>query len=281
MSQIREGKIALSVKAVIKKENITIFQVPKQCPNCKKPKRSFRGSICQICYGENVGNRIAWAKCPICSKDVAKLKESGACWDCDEKAEAGAKDHGGIKKKMLTIFKSQENIDRYCFKETITNILFMDALKVAEQFDPSKNNLYLWGETDCGKTHLAYCILNRWMMKGLNAEFYSMRALVNRFRMAPPEIEEARIRSMVTVPLLVIDDLGRIANSPFVLDILARILEERSMNRRDGLIVTSNLNIETLARQCNDDHVTSRLTGICNIVEVMTNYQYRSAMKVQ
>ena len=112
-------------------------------------------------------------------------------------------------------------------------------------------------------------------MAGRKVDKLTMREMINRFRMTKPEEEAAQIEDMVGVEVLVIDDMGKAANSDFALNILTDILDKRSLVERYGLVITSNLFIGDLARQSGDDRLSSRITGMCKVIEVRSPYDYR------
>jgi DNA replication protein DnaC len=82
------------------------------------------------------------------------------------------------------------------------------------------------------------------------------------------EEEQAAIDSFVNIPFLVIDDLGVDKKTDFSFSTLYEVIDGRDMSEMKGLIVTSNLSLSALAERLGDDRISSRLAGMCKIVEI-------------
>lgn len=235
---------------------------------------------CIACLMRETGERIAWVQCPKCGKECAKLLEPDACWDC---VDAAAKDPQFAAKaavRRLTEILGSEKAVRDLTLEKFLDVPGTElALKAAKNFNPLKENLYLWGPTGRGKTHLAYAIAQNMARKGLSVEILSMRDFVNRFRLIRPDEEVAQVKQLTRVDVLVIDDLGSVRSSDFSIDILLDVLNKRFLQEKNGLVVTSNLFFDDLARKNNDDRITSRLSGACTAIKVQTGYDYRCERK--
>lgn len=147
-----------------------------------------------------------------------------------------------------------------------------DAYHAALGFDPSKQNLYLWGPCGVGKSHLAYAIARRtYETKGsVSACIYKPPALMRDLRGLEPNEEADRIDRLAHTPVFVLDDLGVGKATEFAVQMLYEIADARSMAYRNGLVVTSNLSLDQLAQKIGDDRLASRLGGMCkgNIYEM-------------
>jgi len=262
-------------KQVISRENITTCEPRQQCPQCHESKASFVGAVCFVCYWIARGEKFRWIACPKCGLEWSKLKENGECYDCGEKAEKDAEKKSLMMKQVRKLFGSERNFEKLSFENFTAFDGLEPAIKTAKEFSPDKDNLYLWGAPGMGKTHLAFSILREALLAGRKVDKLTMREMINRFRMTKPEEEAAQIEDMVGVEVLVIDDMGKAANSDFALNILTDILDKRSLVERYGLVITSNLFIGDLARQSGDDRLSSRITGMCKVIEVRSPYDYR------
>ena len=234
---------------------------------------NIRTLISSLCA--EIGARIAWVKCPACGKEWSKLKDSGECWDCDEKKGADAKRKTAIRAKLLRMFGSNAGLLALSFQNWMHVPGAVEAHDYANAFDPAKDNAYFVGPSGRGKTHLAYAMAQKWAGLGKSAEILTVRQLVNRFRLAKPDEETERSDALANADVLVIDDLGKVANSEFALDILTDIVGRRGMMEKNGLIVTSNLTLDHLAQKNQDDRLSSRLAGMCRIVRIQTEKDYR------
>jgi len=125
--------------------------------------------------------------------------------------------------------------------------------------------LLLSGSSGCGKTHIAAAIVNRLLERGAPALFVVVPDLLDHLRAAyQPAAEIAydelfeRVRN---APLLVLDDLGTQAQTPWAQEKLFQLINHR-FNTRLPTVVTTNLLPEQL-----DDRLRTRLTdaGIARV----------------
>jgi DNA replication protein DnaC len=86
--------------------------------------------------------------------------------------------------------------------------------------------------------------------------------------MKEPEQEQAAIDRYIQLEVLVLDDLGVGPDTPFNRQVLQEILDARDFRDRSGLVISSKYNLNDLARKLNDDSIPSRLSGMCQIIEV-------------
>jgi DNA replication protein DnaC len=154
--------------------------------------------------------------------------------------------------------------EQFTFETYRQNARNRAGLEACKAFDPKVGSLYLHGPVGCGKSHLAWS-----MARAIpGAEVNKATALIRWFRMRDPREEEREIDRLARVPCLVVDDLGVQKDSEHALSILYEILDRRDMDCRFGLIITSNLPLDDLARKMGDDRITSRIAGMCKIVKL-------------
>jgi len=165
-------------------------------------------------------------------------------------------------------------LDKYLV--TATNRAVVDALRA---FDPAKDNFYLLGPTGTGKSHLAVAVARLFWPK--------LRPLVRK----PTEVtREARpngrpgtsteadtIGKYARCRVLVLDDLGVERDSQFTHQVFYEIIEGRCLAERNGLILTSNLGLNDLAKKLGDDRITSRLNGLCKLLDLTGEPDRRAA----
>ena len=117
---------------------------------------------------------------------------------------------------------------------------FRHARRFAERPD---GWLVLFGETGCGKTHLAAAIANHRLGEGDTVCFAIVPDLLDELRatFAPgaPERFDAVFRRLLEVRLLVLDDLGAHQSSPWAEEKLYQILNYRHLGRM-ATVITSN-----------------------------------------
>jgi DNA replication protein DnaC len=117
--------------------------------------------------------------------------------------------------------------------------------------------LVLHGGFGCGKTHLAAAIVNDQLSRGGTALFVVVPDLLDHLRASfAPESEESydvRFENVREAPLLVLDDLGTQATTPWAAEKLFQILNHR-YNARLATVITTNSDLDSL-----DDRLRSRL----------------------
>lgn len=142
------------------------------------------------------------------------------------------------------------------------------AFERCSQFDPSTENLYLWGACGVGKTHLALATARRCFEETL-VVLVEHAALVSRkARMRDPEHEQAVIDQWINAEMLVLDDLGAGPVTAYCLQLWQEILDRRDHSQRAGMVITSKYGLSALAQKLGDDTIPSRLAGMCQVIEV-------------
>ncbi|HYM15872.1 MAG TPA: ATP-binding protein [Dehalococcoidia bacterium] len=125
--------------------------------------------------------------------------------------------------------------------------------------------LLLAGASGCGKTHIAAAIVNRLIERGEPALFVVVPDLLDHLRAAyQPGAEvgyDDLFEHVRNAPVLVLDDLGTQAQTPWAQEKLFQLINHR-FNSRLPTVVTTNLLPEQL-----DDRLRTRLTdaGIARV----------------
>lgn len=103
--------------------------------------------------------------------------------------------------------------------------------------------LVLYGPYGCGKTHLAAAIANHAVARGIPTLLLTVPDLLDDLRAAFDRQETAsyqeRMEQIRNVPLLVLDDLGTQAETPWAQEKLFQILNYRYTNRLPTVITTN------------------------------------------
>lgn len=138
-----------------------------------------------------------------------------------------------------------------------------DALSVFRDFQPGEQNLYAWGKTGGGKTHLASALAASAFRARMTVCFFKPGRFLRSLRMKEPDEHEKLLRRYANVDVFVLDDLGIGKATEFALEAFYELVDMRDMNRKNGLVVTSNLSLDQLAVKLGDDRLPSRLAGLC------------------
>lgn len=199
--------------------------------------------------------------CEACTKRIDE-REAAAL------AEEEAKER---RIKLVALLGGERGVDDFTFPKYVPKTESQTAaLEECRNFAPGASSLYLWGTTGGGKTHLSCALAAAAFNAGLRVEFWKTGPLLRYIRMKEPDIQEKIIKRWVTADLFVLDDLGIGKTSDFSASIFYDIVDARFMAKRHGLVVTSNLSLDAMAKNLDDDRLPSRIAGLCkgNIIEV-------------
>lgn len=129
--------------------------------------------------------------------------------------------------------------------------------------------LLVQGPVGTGKTRFAAAVLRCWLLAGRDAQFLLAGQLLRRiwatYRDESRESEDQVIDALCSVPLLVIDDLGREGRiSEAVRRVFHEILSRRIDNFRP-VVVTTNLGPDEIG-EVYDQAIRSRLSSLHQVV---------------
>jgi DNA replication protein DnaC len=144
------------------------------------------------------------------------------------------------------------------------------AIKAAKVFvDAPTRDLYLTGGVGAGKSRLAAAIANTLHRKRRTVSFQRVPYLLHQLQ---PGRDNAQLEErLLTVSVLVLDDLGaeRDQATDYTRRTLLMLYEARcDANRRT--VFTSNKSLQELAEMQDDDRLSSRIAGRCDVVKVTT-----------
>ena len=152
----------------------------------------------------------------------------------------------------------------------------------AETFQnkPGQKGLFIYGATGCGKSHIASAILKLVIAKGFSGYWFNMTDLMTLIRdfvsrnAARDELDYAEMKFADT-DLIVLDDLGVETVRGLTLERLYNLINLRYELSRP-LIVTSNLQLESLGRHFEDEsRIVSRLSELCARFAPFPDVDYR------
>ena len=125
-------------------------------------------------------------------------------------------------------------------------------------------NLFIHGPAGTGKTHLGTALIRKF--HGL---IYKPQEIYRECRGHETGDDEQRaIQYFINYSWLMIDDLGVDKKTEWSFSTLYEIIDGRYMWDKKGLIITSNLSLQALTERFMDDRISSRIIGMCKIIEI-------------
>jgi len=197
--------------------------------------------------------------------------ENGRCFDCLAALESErrrAQDAVIRRVKLIKLLGGEKPYREFLLERFEIAAGNRVAHEHCRNFNPATENLYLWGFSGVGKTHLAYAVARRHFDKKLWVTISPAYKLSRLARMKDPEIEQATINKWIATKILVIDDLGACLDTANGRHILQEILDGRDLQDRAGLIVTRAHSLDLLAQRMGNKAIASRLAGMCKVVRI-------------
>ncbi|RKI23011.1 AAA family ATPase [bacterium 1xD8-6] len=121
------------------------------------------------------------------------------------------------------------------------------------EFQKNGQGLLFWGDVGTGKTFLAGCIANALMEKNIPVLMTSFPKLLNGLGGIYSGEKNEYLKSLNRYQLLIIDDLGVERDTPYVLETVYLVIDERYKSGKP-FIITTNLSLEKLQNPADLEH---------------------------
>lgn len=150
--------------------------------------------------------------------------------------------------------------------------LYQVSVHFAHDFDRSFKNILFYGDTGLGKTFLCNCIAKDLLDQGKTVLYLPAVQLFQLFETARfhredmEEFSKEMLNTLLTVELLIIDDLGTEFITSFTGPELFNAINTRVLNQKPTIIST-NLSLEEIKQQYSD-RIVSRILGSYEILPV-------------
>ena len=196
-----------------------------------------------------------------CKKCGEGLWSDGECRNCEEFRRQKAE----RELKMIEQMGSERAFRLYTLAKYKTTPANKMVLECCKDFNHMRDNIFLYGPSGRGKSHLAAIAKVRMIGKGVLVMTKTMDEILSSLREAirSASAQGELIAMLIRVPVLNIEDLGAEKITEFSLNTLYQIVDGRYKAVRNGLIITSNLSLEWIAAEHTNERVTSRLSEMC------------------
>lgn len=185
----------------------------------------------------------------------------------------GNLDKENFKKFNINLYSDEVNQEKYGSdispKENI-KIIGKEVKKFIKNFDdPNEKNLLFSGGTGLGKTFLSNCIVAELLAKGKTVLYQTAPVMLDTLisELFSKSSDNTFSQSLLTVDLLVIDDLGTETMNSMKFTELYKIINTRLLNQNGKItktIISTNLDLQGLFNTY-DERIVSRFVGNYNI----------------
>lgn len=178
----------------------------------------------------------------------------------------------------IDLFSDEVNAKKYKIKtsprQNIINIK-NKCMKFIENFeDLEEKNLFFCGNTGLGKTYMSNAIANEILKKGKTVLYQTAPVLLEtvidgKFNKYKNQNSDEFYKNVLTVDLLIIDDLGTENINSMTVNELFTIINTRILNLNNKptkTIISTNLSIEQIFK-IYEERIGSRIAGYYNIFQ--------------
>ncbi|NMD38432.1 MAG: ATP-binding protein [Christensenellaceae bacterium] len=228
---IVDDMVQKSMLNIPKKENDYYVDGVLYCGNCHSKKQS------QIsCFG-----RIVRPHC-LCKCEAEKLQK--------QEEEQRKIEKENIRKQRLESLKSlsmmgeklmNSTFENWQGNEKLKNICINYCISFRDRYAKNQG-LLLYGEPSVGKTYAAASIANKLISDGVPVVMTSFTKFINNGNFGD---NNEILNYMDDAKLLILDDLGAERNSPFAIEQVGELIENR-INQNKPLILTTNLTVKEM-----------------------------------
>ena len=280
LQEIDEKLSSLSIntaKSILQNNSLESLSTLKEnISNLKQEKEKLLKSL-----GLSLEYLEPFYNCKLC-KDTGYILNNGKTSMCSclkqkiYNIEYNQKNENIIKNQNFdnfnaNLFSNEVNEKKYNSKisprENITDIKNA-AINFINNFDDENTkNLIFSGGTGLGKTFLSNCIINSLLENGKTVMYQTSPVMLDNLisdLFAKPDKQVGISSSLLSVDLLVIDDLGTETLNSMKFTELYKIINTRLLSNKTKTIISTNLDLRGIF-QTYDERLASRFVGYYDI----------------
>ena len=276
-----------------KQTNVYIMSNDPEAVNCNPPA----AVCCEHCgaprYSKGIvlGKRIMWmpygAEPCTCPEAVAAIKKAESERLAKEEAERKVEENRKFKARIRKNIGESGMGDRFLRRTFETFEVTKDnqkAFNIAKQYadnfevflpkrgkEPGRNGLFIAGPKGTGKTHLAAAIANHLLRQGNPVICMTMLDLLARIKKTFNLLntDESTVLDVYkSVPLLIIDDIGKEPATEWAISTIYNIINGR-YEAYLPIIVTTNYDDKTLVERMTPKSTGDSVTAEATIDRLM------------
>lgn len=218
--------------------------------------------------------------CPRCEYLLVP-GQRGPCLRCEEMVE----EQKVMDAKWAISLGGQKAFEEYTFDKMVRTSINGAVIDRLKRFNPAKDNIYLTGPRGAGKSHLAGACKRKWVLSGVHCKTVFVDDALSEARafIQNHKIQRDMIESFIVSPILSLEDMGVEKPTEFALNFLYQIINGRYLDKRAGLIVTSNestMGLEDIwARTDPHGRIPSRLREMCVELSLVGEKDWRETKR--
>lgn len=204
-----------------------------------------------------------------------------------ERAEKDKKREHEAIVKLRKLSLMDKRLEEARFDDSVVVKQNEKAFKIARRYvdkwdEALENNqgLLFWGAPGTGKSHIAACIANELLDKGVSVMMTSCIRLTDMI-LHSDESEEDILRRMNMAKLLVLDDIGAERGTEYSMEKMYSIIDSRYRSCLP-LIVTTNLSLNDMAKEENVTlaRIYDRVLEVCYPIKV-EDFEWRKQLALK
>jgi len=268
-----------SAKAILSNSNAASLAQLQEKVNSLKQERV---SILEK-EGKNLNYLLPKYECSKC-KDTGYVLENNKSTMCSclkqeilnieyNSSNIGNLDRENFKKFNINLYSDEVNEEKYnsdISPRDNIKLIGKEVKKFIKNFDnPAEKNLLFSGGTGLGKTFLSNCIVAELLAQGKTVLYQTAPVMLDTLinEMFNKNSDNSFSQNLLTVDLLVIDDLGTETMNSMKFTELYKVINTRLLNQNGKItktIISTNLSLQGLFNTY-DERIVSRFIGNYNI----------------